>query len=135
MPLAPDSQPSDRTPLAGRRILIVEDETLVSMVIEEALKDLGCSVVGPVATRDQALALAKAEPLDGALLDVNLGGEPVYPVADALVSRGIPFAFVTGYGQTGLTARYAKMPTLVKPFHLSTVERVLGEIVTSNRPN
>lgn len=129
MALAPHSQPTDPPGLTGRRILIVEDEMLVSMVIEEALKDLGCDVVGPVATRDKALVLAKAEALDGALLDVNLGGEPVYPVADALSSRGIPFAFVTGYGQIGIADRYAKMPTLVKPFQLATVERVLGEIV------
>lgn len=132
MPVASDSPEIERVDLNGRRILIVEDETLVSMVIEEALKDLGCAIVGPVATRDGALALAKAEPLDGALLDVNLGGEPVYPVADALFSRGIPFAFVTGYGHGGIADRYAKMPTLVKPFQLSTVERVLGEIVKPN---
>jgi CheY-like chemotaxis protein len=115
--------------LSGRRILIVEDEALVSMVIEEALKDLGCDVVGPVGTRDQALALAKAEALDGALLDVNLAGEPVYPVADALTSRGIPFVFVTGYGEKGIADRYARTPTLVKPFQLSTVELLLGEMV------
>ncbi len=134
MALAPDSRSTDSpntdpSSLSGRRILLVEDETLVSMVIEEALRDLGCAIVGPVGTRDQALALAKAEPLDGALLDVNLAGEPVYPVADALFSRGIPFAFVTGSGQGGIAARYATMPTLVKPFQLSTVERVLGQIV------
>lgn len=133
MPPAQESQPIDATPLpgplSGRRILIVEDEMLVSMVIEEALKDLGCDVVGPVATRAQALALAEAEPLDGALLDVNLGGESVYPVADALSQRGIPFAFVTGYGQGAIADRYATAPALVKPFQLSTVERVLSEIV------
>lgn len=138
MPSARDSIPADTpplsaTPLSGRRILIVEDEALVSMVIEEALKDLGCAIVGPVSTRDQALALAKTEPLDGALLDVNLGGEPVYPVADALSLRGIPFAFVTGYGQGGIADRYAAAPTLVKPFQLVTVGLVLGEIV--NRPS
>lgn len=132
MPVAHDTPHTERTSLSGRRILIVEDETLVSMVIEEALKDLGCDIVGPVATRDKALALAKAETLDGALLDVNLGGEPVYPVADALTSRGIPFAFVTGYGQSGIADRYATMPTLMKPFQLSTVERVLGAIVKPN---
>ena len=132
MPAAQDSSPPDATPLTGRRILIVEDEMLVSMVIEEALKDLGCDVVGPVATRDQALALAKAEALHGALLDVNLGGEPVYPVADALSQRGIPFAFVTGYGQSGIADRYAAIPTLVKPFQLSTVERILGELVKAD---
>ena len=126
MTAAPDPGSAN---LAGRRILIVEDEALVSMVIEEALKDLGCDVVGPVGTRDQALALAEAEALDGALLDVNLGGEPVYPVADALSSRGIPFVFVTGYGEKGIAARYAQAPTLVKPFQLATVETLLGEIV------
>ena len=132
MPVAQNSPDIDGAPLTGRRILIVEDETLVSMVIEEALKDLGCDIVGPAATRDRALALAKAEPLDGALLDVNLGGEPVYPVADALFSRGIPFAFVTGYGHAGIADRYATMPTLVKPFQLSTVERLLGQMVKPN---
>jgi CheY-like chemotaxis protein len=134
MPLSPDFHPAKTTPLFGRRILIVEDEALVSMVIEEALRDLGCDIVGPVGTLDQALALARTEPLDGALLDVNLGGEPVYPVADALSSRGIPFAFVTGYGEGGIIARYATAPALVKPFQLATVELVLGEIV-SHRPD
>ena len=129
MPVAQDTPEIAGVPLAGRRILIVEDETLVSMVIEEALKDLGCTIVGPVATRDRALALARVEPLDGALLDVNLGGEPVYPVADALSARGIPFAFVTGYGHAGIADRYARMPTLVKPFQLATVERLLGQLV------
>ena len=124
-----DGPPPGPAALAGRRILIVEDEALVSMVIEEALKDLGCDIVGPAGTRDQALALAKAERLDGALLDVNLGGEPVYPVADALSSRGIPFVFVTGYGETGIADRYARTPTLVKPFQLATVELLLGEMV------
>lgn len=132
MPPAQEPQSAEATPLSGRRILIVEDEMLVSMVIEEALKDLGCNIVGPVATRTQALALAKAEPLDGALLDVNLGGEPVYPVADALSQRGIPFAFVTGYGQGAIADRYATAPTLVKPFKLSTVERILSEIVKAD---
>jgi len=102
--------------LAGRRILVVEDEMLVAMMVEDLLADLGCHVVGPVATVAAALRLVAEERLDGAVLDVNLGSETAYSVADALKRGGVPFVFVTGYGARGLAAGHHGHPTIQKPF-------------------
>lgn len=125
---------SESARLSGCRILLVEDEMLVSMLFEDVLTDLGCDIVGPAATRQKALTLATTERLDAALLDVNLGGEPVYPVADVLASRRIPFAFVTGYGQSSLDERYALVPTLSKPFQLAIVEQVIRNLLGRGQP-
>jgi len=103
------------TSLAGRRVLVVEDEPLVSMLIEDLLLDLDCIVVGPVSTVAQALAHIDQD-LNAALLDVNLGTEQVYPVADALAAAGVPFAFVTGYGRHGMIGQHHGRPTITKPF-------------------
>ena len=103
--------------MAGLRLLVVEDEALVAMLIEDILLDLDCVVIGPVGTVAQALALLHHEEIDGALLDVNLGGgERSYPVADALAARNVPFVFVTGYGEAGVEGRYAPVTVLQKPF-------------------
>ena len=85
--------------LAGLRVLVVEDEMMVSMLIEDMLEDLGCKVVGPASRLEEAIELANNEELDCAVLDVNLGGgETVFPLAEALRARGVPFVFATGYG-------------------------------------
>ena len=84
--------------VAGKRVLIVEDETLVALLIEVMLEDAGAIVVGHCATVDQALAVARHTALDLAVLDINLHGELSFPVAEALEQRRIPFLFVTGYG-------------------------------------
>ena len=85
--------------LAGLRVLVVEDEMMVSMLIEDMLQDLGCKVVGPASRLEEAIELANNEELDCAVLDVNLGGgETVFPQAEALRARGVPFVFATGYG-------------------------------------
>jgi len=99
------------------------------MLIEDVVKELGCEVVGPAANRDAAMSLAETEQVDVALLDVNLGGEPVYPVADLLKTRGVPFAFISGYGQNGVSDRYADVPTLAKPFRLATVEHTIADLI------
>jgi len=109
--------------LPGRRILVVEDEPLLAMMIEDLLSEIGCVVVGPASHLGAGLALASEAELDGALLDVNLGSEAVYPVADALRRRGVPFVFVTGYGRHGLDTPYAAHPTIQKPFKPSTFGR------------
>lgn len=105
--------------LSGLRFLVVEDETMVAMMIEDMLTDLGCVIVGTAGTVANALAIAACDEvaLDGAVLDVNLGGERVFPVADALARRGIPFVFSTGYGKSGISADYADRPLVAKPFH------------------
>lgn len=117
---------NERPVSAGLRILLVEDEAMVAMIIEDTLTDLGCEVVGPMSSLERALAAAQtAERIDGAFLDVNLRGELVYPVADALLARGVPFAFVTGYGEKGVDARYRGAPVLTKPFMPETVEQLV----------
>lgn len=86
--------------LAGRRVLLVEDELLVAMEMEEALRGLGCEVLGPAATVEEVLRLAQVEAgrIDAAVLDVNLAGRPSFPVADLLAGLGVPVIFATGYG-------------------------------------
>jgi len=98
------------------RVLIVEDEELIAMLVEEFLIEIGCSVVGPATTLTAALPLAGSEQISGALLDLNLNGASVYPVADSLAARGIPFIFTTGHASEDIAARHADAPTLTKPF-------------------
>lgn len=111
--------------LTGCRILVVEDELLIAMIIEETLQDLGCVVVGPVGRLDAALRLAKDETLDAAILDVSIRGGKVYPVAEQLLARGIPFMLASGYGEWALPDAFRAKPRLTKPF---TTQR-LGEQV------
>src|SRR5687767_12682206 len=100
---------------SGWRILVVEDEWTVAIDIADQLEDFGCVVVGPVGRLDEALALAREEPLEGALLDVNLRGEFSYAVADALTARNIPFLFTSGYDPSVHPDRFAGQPVLTKP--------------------
>jgi CheY-like chemotaxis protein len=103
--------------LRGLRLLLVEDEAIVAMMLEDMLADLGCVVVGVAGSVASGLAMAdEAAPLDGAVLDVNLGGEAVYPIAEALRARGVPFVFSTGYAGAGVAAAYAGVPVLAKPY-------------------
>jgi CheY-like chemotaxis protein len=117
---------SDQPATAGLRILLVEDEAMVAMIIEDTLNDLGCEILGPMSSIERALAAAQTtERIDGAFLDVNLRGELVYPVAEALEARGVPFAFVTGYGEQGIDERFRSAPVLTKPFLPETVEQLV----------
>ena len=119
--------------LKGRRFLVVEDEAVLAIMVEDMLTDLGCVVVGVAGTLATGMALASSADvvLDGAVLDVNLGGEPVFPIAEALTARGVPFVFATGYGTAGLGPRYAWRPTVAKPFLLRTLEQALLQISCS----
>ncbi|MBS0360765.1 MAG: response regulator [Proteobacteria bacterium] len=119
------SEPAD---LQGLRVLVVEDEMMVSMLIEDMLADLGCAVVGPASRLDEAIALVKDATIDCAVLDVNLGGQPIFPVADLLREKGAPFAFATGYGDAGLREVDRGTPVLQKPFREGDLARVLGEL-------
>nr|CAD6437882.1 response regulator [Rhizobium sp. Q54] len=104
------------TNLSGSRVLLVEDEGLIAMHMTDLLEEIGCSVVGPAATVEEALSLLNGADVDAALLDVNLGdGATSYPVADALAAKAIPFAFLTGYGAVGLDQAYKDQPVLAKP--------------------
>ncbi len=99
-----------------RRILVVEDEALVAMLVEDALEDAGFGVIGPVRSVSQALEVLETEEPDAAVLDLNLAGENSVAVADALVARGIPFVVATGYGAAGLPAAHRQALVLPKPY-------------------
>ncbi len=112
--------------LRGLRVLVVEDVFSMALVMENTLTALGCKVVGPVARLEEARALALVEPLDGALLDVNLNGEAVYPVVDALQARGVPVIFVTGYSAGALPETYRNLPRVVKPFDMRALVELMS---------
>lgn len=126
---ASGSSAQPETELEGLRVLVVEDEAMVAMMIEDILIDLGCVVVGPVAGVSAALRLLEAEPVDAAVLDVNLSGEKVFPVADRLAARGVPFLFSTGYGASGLEARHLDRPVLQKPYAPGRLGSVLSAVL------
>ena len=113
-------------PLSGRRVLLVEDESLVAMLLETILEDMGCVPVGPAATVEDGLAMAAGpEHLDAALLDVNVAGHQIFPVAEALQARGVPFVFSTGYGEGGLPDVWRGHPTVQKPFTEAAIRDAL----------
>ena len=120
-------------PLAGLHILVVEDEMLVLMEIQDMLADHGCEIVVAAATIEQAIALIAAQHFDAALLDLNLNGVRSYPVADALAARGVPFAFATGYGGSGLRDGDRERPLLVKPFGSASLETMLVGLLSDRR--
>ena len=108
--------------LTGRRVLVVEDESLVAMLLETILEDMGCLPVGPASTVEEGLAMAvDGERLDAALLDVNVAGREVFPIADALRERGVPFVFSPGYGESGLPDEWRGHATVQKPFTESAI--------------
>jgi CheY-like chemotaxis protein len=111
--------------LRGLRILVVEDEFLVSLDLDAMLRELGGEVIGPFAGLERATAVARTEALDVALLDVNVGGELVTPVADALAERTIPFVFCTGYAAASLPAQHAEVPIVMKPCQARQLKEAL----------
>ena len=122
------------TPMAGRRILVVEDEYLLAEDVRYALERAGAEVCGPYASVATAIAAVASEPhLDGALLDVNLAGEMVFPLADALAERGIPFTFTTGYDRAALPDRYLSVPRVEKPIKASSIVEVLSPLMRPAR--
>ncbi|MDP2375741.1 MAG: response regulator [Reyranella sp.] len=124
-PVEPAAERRARRSLADKRLLVVEDELLVSMLVRKMLDDLGATVVGPCGRLADGMAMAKAERFDGAILDFNLAGDPADPLADLLLARGVPFVFITGYQRDSLDRRYANVPVLQKPIDAAALERVL----------
>ncbi|MDP3853059.1 response regulator [Phenylobacterium sp.] len=122
--------------LAGLRLLVVEDEAMVALMIETMLSDLGCVVVDVAGTVSRGLALVGDDGLrlDGAILDVNLGGEKVYPIAQALSDRHVPFIFSTGYGIDGITPQFAHVPALAKPYECWALEEMLISTLVPGAP-
>ena len=108
---------SAHTPrFAGLQVLVVEDEALVALQLEDMLTESGCGVVGPASRVHQAIELLEGQQVDAAVLDLNIAGELVYPVADALAKRGLPYIFATAYGASSLEAPYQSRLVLQKPF-------------------
>jgi two-component SAPR family response regulator len=105
----------------------VEDEPLVAMNLSTSLVELGFHVIGPYSTLAKAAAAAVEIELDAALLDVNLSGKAVYPIADILASKNVPFAFITGYGTEALPNKYANAPVLQKPIDQETLQILLAQ--------
>lgn len=100
----------------ARHVLVIEDEMMVAMGLEMVLEDAGYEVIGPFGRLEQAIEAARNGQMDVALLDVNVRGDEVFPVADILAARGVPFAFLTGYGRETLPARFGDSRVLSKPF-------------------
>jgi CheY-like chemotaxis protein len=111
---------------AGKRVLVVEDEMIVAMLIEDILAELGAEVVGPATRNARALELLAEGPVDAAILDVNLGSETTLLTARELRARGIPFAFATGYGAAGVPAEFEGQPFLPKPFREADLREALA---------
>ena len=121
------------SPLAHLRILVVEDEVLIALEIEEGLQRLGCEIVGPVGRLERALELARSTALDGALLDVNVKGGLVYPVAEELLAREVPVVLSTGYAPRTLPPVFRDLPCLRKPFGVGQLEAVAQEAFGARR--
>jgi CheY-like chemotaxis protein len=115
----------------ARRVLVVEDDVMIRMLIEDMLGDLGFAVVAEAAKVHEALAAVNSVEIDVAILDVNLSGETTGPVADALAARGTPFVFATGYGEHGLPDQFRDRPLLKKPFQIESLKRVLETALAS----
>lgn len=115
---------------AGLRILVVEDELMISMLVEDMLAELGHEVAGTAASIEEASRLARFGDFDGALLDVNLNGQTVDAVAHALVDRNIPFVFTTGYGQQGIPEAYRDRPMLQKPYQIEQLSHALDSALS-----
>lgn len=117
------------TALAGKRVLAVEDESLVAMWLEDLLSELGCVVVGPANTLEIALELVDRDAIELAVLDINIAGEKVFPVAERLAARKVPFVFATGYGASGVIEPFNEHPVVQKPYTLDMLKRALESIV------
>lgn len=118
---------ADRT-LNRCRILVVEDEYLLADELSAELSNEGAIVLGPVPTVKDALSVIEnGDAPDGAILDVNLGGEPVFPVADVLISRGVPLVFTTGYDSSALPPRFQHLPRCEKPVSIRRITAALGK--------
>jgi two-component SAPR family response regulator len=113
----------------NQRILVVEDEMLVAMLLQDMLVEIGHTVVGPCARVDETLEALEHETFAAALLDVNLGGVEVYPVAEVLKARDVPFAFVTGYDSRGVNRAWTDRPILEKPFRKDDLARLLDQLL------
>src|ERR1700728_2661728 len=120
------AEPSPAPPTAGgKRVLVVEDELMIRMLLEGMLNDLAHTVAAEAGSIEEALSLAKTAEFDVAVLDVNLNSKPITPVAEALTARGVPFVFASGYGQRGVPEAFRQSPTLQKPFQIEALAQAI----------
>ena len=113
------------------RVLVVEDEYLIRMLMEDMLAELGYDLAAAVGTIAEASEQAGTNDFDLAVLDVNLDGTEIFPVADILAKRGVPFVFVTGYGEGSLPEKYRGRPALQKPFQSEQLKATLAGLLAA----
>lgn len=118
-----DLEPS--RPLAGVRLLLVEDEALIAMEMEDLISGLGAEVIGPFGSLAEALAALAIEPIHGAVLDIHLDGETSFPLADKLLERSAPIIFVSGDAEDSLPEKYRRLPRLAKPLDTAAFKRLV----------
>lgn len=120
--------------IAGLKVFVVEDEVLISMMLEDMLVDLGCEVVGPSINIDEALRVVQDNSIELAILDLNLNGVSAFPIADILQARKVPIIFSTGYGAGDtLQGTYKDFPTLSKPYDTDDLQQMLVKVTHANR--
>jgi CheY-like chemotaxis protein len=112
----------------GKRVLVVEDEPMIRLLLDDMLTDLGYSMAAEAGRLDEALTIIKEGGFDLAILDVNLNGQPITPVVDVLLERGVPFVFVSGYARRGIPEQHSEIPLLQKPFQADGLARALAAV-------
>jgi CheY-like chemotaxis protein len=113
------------------RVLVVDDEALIAMMLSDLLSEYGHETVGPAHSEAQALELVKSTPIDAAILDVTLGDHDCFAVAEALGERGIPFAFATGHGAHAMPDAFRERKTVSKPFDFEVVKQIVADLVAA----
>jgi DNA-binding response OmpR family regulator len=119
------STPMSATGLSGRSVFLVEDEVMIRMMVADMLEELGYKVAAEAGDITEAMRLAQATEFDIAILDVNVNGKVISPVADVIKAKGRPFIFATGYGSSGLPEQYRDRPALQKPFQLDALAKTI----------
>ena len=117
---------------SGGSVFLVEDEVMIRMMVTDMLEELGYSVAAEAGEIGEAMKLAQSAEFDLAILDVNVNGKVISPVADVLAARKRPFIFATGYGSSGLPAEYRDRPALQKPFQIETLARTIEQALKRN---
>lgn len=112
----------------ARRVLVVDDEVLIAMLLGDMLEDLGCEVVGPALHLDAAMTMARDEAFDWAILDISLEGTPSFPVAEVLLARKTPFVFASGYGAAVAGSGFEHVPVIQKPFSMAQLSSALDAL-------
>src|SRR4051812_47922533 len=128
-----DAGPAAAPLLGDLKVLAVEDEVIISFLIQDLLEELGCTEIWQAADVKSALAILAERTPDLAVLDVNVAGEQVFPVAEILDKAGVPFLFTTGYGRVGVPAQWDARPVLQKPYDIGTLEIAIRSLVEKTR--